>query len=63
MALGYSSDRYWVDDYWFNAFLWWVLGSTTILSTVPRLKYVIRFENRTNVVTEETRKYVVPLEE
>jgi hypothetical protein len=53
MTLGYSSDRYWVDDYWFTSFLWWVLGGTSAFSLFPCVEYVVQRENRV---------YVVPME-
>jgi len=58
---GYSLDVYWVENYWFNNFLWWVVGGT-FYSLVSRIKCVVRYEDRTNVVSEEVRKYSVPLE-
>jgi hypothetical protein len=59
---GYSSDGYWVNDYWFLSFLWWLEGSAWIPPIArSNVSYIVSFENRTVDIEEETRKFVVPV--
>jgi hypothetical protein len=59
---GYSSDGYWVADYWFDPFPWWVVfGFGT--GNVELRGYRVSFEDRNDVVEYENRVVVVSLED
>jgi hypothetical protein len=57
---GYSLDDYWLTEYWFTSFYWWPLG--LLSSPNINVKYVIRFEDRTNGIENDDRNLVLPEE-